>query len=94
MITPLAPCCSSDYPKAMFLEIGFKRFQIASLAEASRMFSAARDALGEGASRTPSPLIVDEQGAVIGHVSYNGRVWAGASYLPDTQLLYDNRAEG
>lgn len=78
----------------MFLEIGSKQFQISSLAEASRMFSAARDEFGEGASRTPSPLIVDEHGVVIGYISYNGRVWAGTSYVPNAQLLYDNRLEG
>jgi len=77
--------------KTMFLEIGHKRFQIASFEEASRMFCGVRDKAGEGASRTPSPMIVDEQGAVIGHVSYNGRVWAGASYVSGMQLLYDNR---
>src|SRR5882762_2635257 len=68
-----------------------KRFQIASYEEASRMFCAARDKMGEGASRTPSPKIVDERGDVIGHVSYNGRVWAGASYVADAVPLYDNR---
>jgi len=26
------------------------------------------------------------------HVSYNGRVWAGASYIRDAKPLYDNRA--
>jgi hypothetical protein len=41
--------------KTMFLEIGRKRFQVASVEEASRMFCAARDKAGEGASRTPSP---------------------------------------
>ena len=35
-----------------------------------RIFCAARDKAGEGASRTPSLRIVDEQGVVIGHVSY------------------------
>jgi hypothetical protein len=79
--------------KTMFLQIGRKRFQIASFEEASRMFCAARDKLGEGASRTPSPKIVDERGEVIGHVSYNGRVWAGETYVPDAAPLYDNRAE-
>lgn len=77
--------------KTMFLEIGRKRFQIASFEEASRMFCLARDKAGEGASRTPSPMIVDEQGAVIGHVSYNGRVWAGAFYVSGKQPLYDDR---
>jgi hypothetical protein len=77
--------------KAMFLQIGRKRFQIASFEQASLMFCAARDKAGEGASRTPSPKIVDERGEVIGFVSYNGRVWAGVSYVPDAQPLYDNR---
>ena len=63
--------------KTMFLEIGRKRFQVASFEEASRMFCVARDKAGEGASRTPSPMIVD------------GRVWAGASYVSGTQPLYD-----
>jgi len=80
--------------KAIFLQIGLKRYQVATFEEASRMFCVVRDKADEGASRTPVPLIVDEHGAVIGHVSYNGRVWTGANYLPDNQLLYDNRLEG
>lgn len=74
--------------KTMFLQIGRKRFQIASFEEASRMFCAARDKMGEGASRTPSPKIVDERGEVIGHVSYNGRVWAGPTYIAGNIPLY------
>jgi hypothetical protein len=77
--------------KTMFLQIGRKRFQVATFEQASRMFCVARDKSGEGASRTPTPKIVDERGDVIGHVSYNGRVWAGASYVPGAQPLYDNR---
>jgi len=79
--------------KTMFLEIGRKRFQIASFEEASRMFCAARDKMGEGASCTPCPIIIDERGEVVGHVSYNGRVWAGATYVAHAAPLYDNRAE-
>ena len=79
--------------KTMFLEIGRKRFQISSFEEASRLFCTARDKMGEGASRTPSPKIVDERGEVIGHVSYNGRVWAGATYVSQATPQYDNRAE-
>jgi hypothetical protein len=74
--------------KTMFLEIGRKRFQIASFEEASCMFCMARDKMGEGASRTPSPKIVDERGEVIGHVSYNGRVWAGATYVAGASPLF------
>lgn len=79
--------------KIMFLQIGRKRFQINTLEEASRMFCAAREKAGEGASRTPSPSVVDEQGAIIGHLSYNGRVWSGPTYASDAELLYDNRAQ-
>jgi hypothetical protein len=77
--------------RTMFLETGSKRFQVASFEEASRMFSAARDKAGEGASRTPLPKIVDEHGEVIGHVSYNGRVWADPTYVTGAVPLYDNQ---
>ena len=73
----------------IFLQLGQRRFQIATLEEASFKFCAVRDRAGEGASRTPSPLIVDEQGTVIGHISYNGRVWSGATYAAGTVPLYD-----
>ena len=57
------------------------------------MFCMARDKMGEGASRTPTTLIVDESGSVIGYVSYNGRIWAGSTYVAGAQPLYDpNRA--
>lgn len=74
--------------KTMFLEIGRKRFQVASFEQASNMFCIARDRMGEGASKTPSPMIVDERGNVIGHVSYNGRVWTGASYVAGARPLF------
>jgi hypothetical protein len=76
--------------KVMYLQIGYIRFQILTLEEASRKFCIARDRAGEGATRTPTPLIVDERGVVIGHISYNGRVWSGSEYGVDAQLLYDN----
>ena len=53
--------------KAMFLQIGGKVYQIASFAQASQMFCIARDRHGEGASNTPSPLIVDDAGSIIAH---------------------------
>lgn len=77
--------------KTMFLQIGRRRFQVATFEEASRMFCTTRDKGGEGASRTPTPPIVDEFGNVIGYVSYNGRIWAGATYIAGTQPLYDNQ---
>src|ERR1700736_5998415 len=79
--------------KAMFLHVGGKAYQVASFAQASQMFCIARDKNGEGASNTPSPLIVDDAGSVIAHVSYNGRIWAGAAaaWTSDARPLYDNR---
>lgn len=75
---------------AMFLQIGQRRYSVASFEQASQMFERARDACGEGASKTPTPLIVDETGAVIAHLSYNGRVWPGREWAPDVAPLFDN----
>jgi hypothetical protein len=68
-----------------------KAYQVASYAQASQMFCIARDKAGEGASNTPSPLIVDDAGSVIAHVSYNGRVWPAEAWTVDAIPLYDNR---
>jgi hypothetical protein len=77
--------------KLMFLQVGERRYQVASFEQASQMFCIARDKNGEGASKTPSPLIVDDAGAVIAHVSYNGRVWPGSEWAANAAPLYDNR---
>jgi hypothetical protein len=78
----------------IFLQIGRKRFQVDTFKQASERFCIARDKSGNGASRTPSPLIVDEHGSVIGYVSYNGRVWPGTpqNWQPGATPLYDNTA--
>jgi len=75
------------------LEIRKRRYPVASLADASAMFCAARDKAGTGASRTPTPLIYDGAGEQIAYISYNGRVWAGSprDWAPDRTPLYDNR---
>jgi hypothetical protein len=77
--------------RAMFLQVGGKAYQVVSFAQASQMFCIARDQHGEGASNTPSPLIVDDAGSVIAHISYNGRVWQGDAWTVDAIPLYDNR---
>lgn len=79
--------------KTMFLQVGRKRYQIASFQEASEKFCVVRDASGLGASKTPTPLIVGEQGETVGYVAYNGRIFPGTpgSWKPGTQPLYDNR---
>jgi hypothetical protein len=82
---------TANLTKSIFLQVGRKRYAVATFAQASQMFCVARDKMGEGASKTPSPKIVDERGEVIAHFSYNGRVWAGASWAPDATPLYGNR---
>lgn len=77
--------------KAMFLHVGDSAYEVASFAQASQMFCIARDKHGEGASNTPSPLIVDDAGSVIAYISYNGRVWPGDAWTVDAIPLYDNR---
>jgi hypothetical protein len=81
----------ANLTKTMFIQVGARRYPIASFAQASQMFCAARDKAGEGASTVPSPLIVDDAGGVIGHVSYNGRVWPREAWTADAAPLYDNR---
>jgi len=86
---------SANISPLMFLQIGRRRYQVDSFQQASEMFCRARDKMGEGASKTPSPQIVDETGSVIGYVAYNGRVFAGEpqAWTASTALLFDNRAE-
>lgn len=83
-MTPTAP---------IFVRTGKRMFPVATLADASALFCATRDRHGEGSSRTPSCEVFDGDGNPIGHISYNGRVWAGfaADWSDKTALLFDNR---
>lgn len=79
-------------PRELFLQIGQRRYQVASFEQASDMFCTARDASGLGASEIEErALIVSNTGVILAHVSYNGRVWAGPEYVADATPLYDNR---
>ena len=64
-------------PRELFLQIGRKRYQVASIADAVAMYEQARDASGLGASETPRVTIVDREGGHLYGISYNGRVWDG-----------------
>lgn len=75
----------------IFLCVGGNAYHVTSFAQASQMFCIARDTNGEGASNTPSPLIVDDAGSVVAHISYNGRVWPGNTWTVEAVPLYDNR---
>ena len=79
----------------MTFELFGKTYTAADFADASAQFSAARDASGRGSSTMPTPAIMQD-GKVVGHFSYNGRIWAEPSRLhfgPNwPQPIYDNRA--
>ena len=59
---------------------------VESLEDAGRKVDADREASGVGATEWYShgkfQGYVREGGKVIGHVSYNGRTWAGAAWKP------------
>lgn len=82
---------STTTSSPMFVHLGRKRIQVASLADASSGFVAMRDRAGFGASRTPTPLITDADGNVVGYVAYNGRVFPRkpSEWKPGTVPLYD-----
>lgn len=76
-------------------ELFGKTYSAKTLAEASALFSAARDLSDRGSSTMPLPEI--KQGnAVVGHFSYNGRIWDKPSRLYSgfecASPIYDNRA--
>ncbi|MCB5201700.1 hypothetical protein LH464_04305 [Neorhizobium sp. T786] len=55
-----------------------KTHEAADMASASALFSSLRDKSGRGSSTMPLPEIMLE-GAVVGHFSYNGKVWENPS---------------
>ncbi|SHG89239.1 hypothetical protein [Bradyrhizobium erythrophlei] len=71
--------------------------KVASYADAServRRFIDTGD-LGAGCGSSLAPFtggtIIDDAGKIIAHVSYNGRVWPGAEWKPNSKPLYDPR---
>lgn len=74
----------------LIMKIGRRAYAVESLAQASDLFCAARDKSGMGASKTPTPLLFNADGSVVGYVSYNGRVWPGhpRHWNPDAKPLH------
>lgn len=64
-------------PQELFLQVGRKRYQVASIADAVQMYSIARDNADHGASGMPTVSIVSATGLHLYRISYNGRVWDG-----------------
>lgn len=84
-----------ERPKGMTVEMEGKTFPVASLEEASRLVRATIDEMGIGGSNYPHVLVRDENGGLIGHVAYNGRVFEGSprEWTAETKLLYESRSQ-
>lgn len=77
----------------MTFELFGKTYTASDFADASAQFSAARDKSGRGSSTMPLPAIMQD-GNVVGHFSYNGRIWSQrcTAWSVGDQPIYDNRA--
>jgi hypothetical protein len=72
------------------VRIGSSVFPFTSHEEVSRAYSATIDRLGLGSSKAPACSLLDDNGAVAGYVSYNGRVWLGRPETWDSAVcVYD-----
>lgn len=58
-------------------EVGTRRFRVTSWQQVSDAYVAAIDALNVGASKAPACLIKGQDGKVVAHCAYNGKVFAG-----------------
>jgi len=78
----------------MILTIGRRhKVEVATLREASQVFSRLRDQSGEGSSTWPDGTVKGRDGTF--HISYNGRIWEGpkANRTPITDPAVLNRTE-
>lgn len=72
----------------LFVERGNQRFEVASLEEASRKWDSFRDTTGAGASQIgEGARIVDQTGAEVARISYNGKVWPPGEWKPGVKPL-------
>ena len=55
----------------------------------SMIYRATIEGLNLGASEAPPCHIVDEDGEIVAHISYNGKVWKGAAWTTDSEIIYD-----
>ena len=74
--------------REIFVRVGARLYHTVSLAHASEMYTAARDALGNGVSGTPEGEIVDVDGKLVARISYNGKVWPPEPWTPTAAPLF------
>ena len=78
-----------DKPETLFVCVGRKKLPFKGAAHASRAYRETIERLGIGGSKTPPCTIVNESGAIVAHVSYNGKVWAGAAWQSGDTPIYN-----
>lgn len=59
------------------VRIGRRQFPFSTCEDVSRAYRSTIERLGLGGSKTPPCHILNGDGEIVGHVSYNGRVWLG-----------------
>lgn len=86
---------SLQLDRTLFLQIAKARRPFPGAQEASAIYRATierydRETGRGGASGVPGCEIVTDTGEVVGHVSYNGRVWTGAArdWAPGVEPIY------
>jgi hypothetical protein len=73
----------------LFVMRSGKRFEVASLEDASQKWCAFRDATGAGASEIGEDVMIYNQtGTPVARISYNGKVWPPVEWKPGLEPLY------
>ena len=77
--------------RSLFVSVGAVTYPLESLEHASVAYRATIEKLNLGGSQTPQCTIIARDGAIVGHVSYNGRVWFGhpTEWQPNDKPLFD-----
>ncbi len=76
---------------ALIAIVGRSHHPVRSWPQVSEAYRRTIARLGLGASHAPRCEIIDGEGQVVAHVSYNGRVWPGdvRDWSPDIRPIYD-----
>lgn len=80
-------------PEYVIVILG-RRYPVSDMVHASRLVATIRDRTGAGASELGDAFPIFEDGKMIAHVSYNGKVWRGhPEDWKTNELMYDPFAQ-
>jgi hypothetical protein len=79
---------------SLFVKVGRAKYPFQGAAHASQAYRDTIEELDLGASQTPPCYIIDGKGTKVGHISYNGKVWAGAEWQSGDEPVYNPYALG